>query len=75
MASLKAANPTQEIVLTAVHAEKEETMKEVRTIMTVALDVPPLANKKFVFEYYDKDSMPGIWEGIPIGYYKVRFRS
>ena len=46
-------------------------MKEVYAIMTAALGVPPPANKKFVFDYYDKDGKPGKWEGTPIEFYKV----
>ena len=49
-------------------------MKDVYTIMTAALGPPPPANKKFVFDYYDKDGKPGRWEGTPIEFYKVRFR-
>jgi len=45
-------------------------MKEVYTIMTATLGVPPAANKKFVFDYYDKDGKPGRWEGTPIEFYK-----
>lgn len=71
--SLKATNMTQEVVLSTVRARKEELMKEVYTIMTAALGVPPPANKKFVFDYYDKDGKPGKWEGTPIDFYKVRF--
>ena len=47
-------------------------MKEVYTIMTATLGPPPPANKKFVFDYYDKDGKPGRWEGTPIEFYKVR---
>jgi bleomycin hydrolase len=71
-ASLKAANLTHEVVLSAVRAKKEELMREVYTIMTATLGVPPPANKKFVFDYYDKDGKPGRWEGTPIEFYKVR---
>ena len=46
-------------------------MKEVYTIMTATLGPPPPANKKFVFDYYDKDGKPGRWEGTPIEFYKV----
>lgn len=56
-----------------VRAKKEELMKEVYTIMTATLGVPPPANKKFVFDYYDKDGKPGRWEGTPIEFYKVRY--
>ena len=70
-ASLKSTNLTQETILAAVRARKEDLMKEVYTIMTATLGVPPPANKKFVFEYYDKDGKPGRWEGTPNEFYKV----
>ena len=70
-ASLKTNNLTPEAVLSAVRAKKEDLMKEVYAIMTATLGVPPPANKKFVFDYYDKDGKPGKWEGTPIEFYKV----
>ena len=70
--SLKATNLAQMAILSMVRAKKEELMKEVYTIMTATLGVPPAANKKFVFDYYDKDGKPGRWEGTPIEFYKVR---
>ena len=73
--SLKATDLTQEAILSAVRAKKEDLMREVYTIMTATLGVPPPANKKFVFDYYDKDGKPGRWEGTPIEFYKVCFGS
>ena len=70
-ASLKATNLTQEAILSTVRAKKEDLMKEVYTIMTATLGPPPPANKKFVFDYCDKDGKPGRWEGTPIEFYKV----
>ena len=55
----------------AVRAKKEDLMKEVYTIMTATLGPPPPANKKFIFDYCDKDGKPGRWEGTPIEFYKV----
>jgi bleomycin hydrolase len=72
-ASLKATHLAQEAILSTVRAKKEELMKEVYTIMTATLGVPPAANKKFVFDYCDKDGKPGRWEGTPIEFYKVRY--
>jgi len=48
-------------------------MREVYTIMTATLGAPPPADKKFVFDYYDKDGKPGRWEGTPVEFYKVCF--
>ena len=70
-ASLKATNLTHETILMAVRAEKEDLMKEVYAIMTATLGPPPPANKKFIFDYCDKDGKPGRWEGTPIEFYKV----
>lgn len=55
-------------------------MKEVYTIMSATLGVPPSSQKSFVWEFYDKDGKPGRWEGTPkqfyasvaSGQYKVR---
>ena len=44
-------------------------MKEVYTIMTATLGVPPSADKKFVWDFYDKDGKPGHWEGTPKEFY------
>ena len=71
-ASLKATSPNQEAILTPVRAKKDELMKEVYTIMTATLGVPPSPNKKFVFDYYDKEGKAGRWEGTPVEFYKVR---
>jgi hypothetical protein len=70
--SLKATNLAPEAVLGAVRAKKEDLMREVYTIITATLGAPPSANKKFVFDYYDKDGKPGRWEGTPVEFYKVR---
>ena len=70
-ASLKATSPSQEAILSPVRAKKEELMREVYTIMTATLGVPPSPNKKFVFDYYDKEGKAGRWEGTPIEFYKV----
>jgi len=48
-------------------------MREVYTITTATLGAPPPADKRFVFDYYDKDGKPGRWEGTPIEFYKVCF--
>jgi hypothetical protein len=70
-ASLKSTNLSQEAILGPVRAKKEDLMKEVYTIMTATLGVPPSPNKKFVFDYYDKEGKAGRWEGTPIEFYKV----
>jgi len=38
--------------------------------MTATLGVPPSPNKKFVFDYYDKEGKAGRWEGTPTEFYK-----
>lgn len=47
-------------------------MKEVYTIVTATLGLPPQSNKKFIFDYYEKDGKSGRWEGTPIEFYRVR---
>lgn len=46
-------------------------MKEVYTIMTATLGVPPGPDDKFVWDYYDSDGKPGHWEGTPKEYFKA----
>ena len=62
--------------LGAVRAKKEELLKEVYTIMSAALGVPPLPGARgqsdaFVWEYYDKDGKPGRWEGTPQAFFEI----
>jgi hypothetical protein len=47
-------------------------MKEVYTIITATLGVPPPANEKFVYDYYDKDNKSIKWVGTPVEFYRVR---
>ncbi|ESK97861.1 bleomycin hydrolase [Moniliophthora roreri MCA 2997] len=55
--------------LLRLRSEKEKLIKEVYTVMTATLGVPPSPNKKFVWEYYDVDGKVGRWEGTPKEYY------
>ncbi|TFY54500.1 hypothetical protein EVJ58_g8828, partial [Rhodofomes roseus] len=71
-ASLRADSSLSDAaVLSTLRAKKEELMKEVYTIMTATLGVPPRANDKFVWDYYDKDGKAGHWEGTPSEFYKT----
>ncbi|KAK7472862.1 bleomycin hydrolase [Stygiomarasmius scandens] len=70
-AELKASSMTAQAVTSALRAEKEKQMKEVYKIMTAVLGVPPMPDKKFVWEYYDADGKVGRWEGTPLEYYKA----
>lgn len=58
-------------ILSTLRAKKEELMKEVYTIMSATLGVPPRAEDKFVWDYYDKDGKAGHWEGTPREFYKA----
>ncbi|KAK7056376.1 bleomycin hydrolase [Paramarasmius palmivorus] len=55
--------------LLRLRSEKEKLIKEVYTVMTATLGVPPSPDKKFVWEYYDSDGKVGRWEGTPKEYY------
>lgn len=51
-------------------------MKEVYTIMSAMLGVPPLPGadgkgEKFVWDFYDKDGKPGRWEGTPQEFFVI----
>ncbi|PCH43598.1 peptidase C1B bleomycin hydrolase [Wolfiporia cocos MD-104 SS10] len=71
-ASLRAdGSLTGDAVLRALRAKKEELMKEVYTVMSASLGVPPPAGETFVWDYYDKDGKAGRWEGTPAQFYKA----
>ncbi|KAJ6609816.1 peptidase C1B bleomycin hydrolase [Mycena sp. CBHHK59/15] len=57
--SLRAESFSEESIISALRLKKEELMKEVYTIMTATLGVPPSPDAKFVWEYYDADGKPG----------------
>ena len=67
-------------ILSTLRAKKEELMKEVYTVMSATLGVPPSSKEKFTWDFYDKDGKPGHWTGTPkefyytvaSGQYKVR---
>ncbi|KIY44355.1 peptidase C1B, bleomycin hydrolase [Fistulina hepatica ATCC 64428] len=56
--------------MSLLRAKKEELMKDVYTVMTATLGVPPLPNKSFSWDYYDADGKPGHWEGTPLEFAK-----
>ncbi|KAE9401556.1 peptidase C1B, bleomycin hydrolase [Gymnopus androsaceus JB14] len=68
---LKAAGVSAQAAVSAVRAEKEKLMKEIYTIMTASLGVPPLPNASFTWDYYDENGKFGSWEGTPLDYYKT----
>ncbi|KAJ7502730.1 peptidase C1B, bleomycin hydrolase [Mycena galericulata] len=70
-ASLRTQSFSQETITTALRLKKEELLKEVYTIMTATLGVPPGPNDKFVWDYYDVDGKPGHWEGTPKEYFNA----
>jgi len=67
---LKAAGVSAQAAVSAARAEKEKLMKEIYTIMTASLGVPPLPNASFTWDYYDENGKFGSWEGTPLDYYK-----
>lgn len=71
--SLRAESPSlsSETIVATLRAKKEDLMKEVYTIMSATLGVPPRPDEKFVWEYYTADGKPGRWEGTPKEYYKA----
>jgi bleomycin hydrolase len=74
--SLHASTHSPDSVLATLRAKKEELMKEVYTIMSATLGVPPLPapggkQTSFVWEFYDKDGKPGRWEGTPKEFYEI----
>ncbi|GAW01779.1 peptidase C1B bleomycin hydrolase [Lentinula edodes] len=68
---MKAAGASAQATVSATRAEKEKLMKEIYTIMTAALGVPPLPDATFTWEYYDENDQAGTWSGTPLEYYKT----
>ncbi|KAK7057255.1 peptidase C1-like family-domain-containing protein [Favolaschia claudopus] len=62
-ANLRAQSFSPEAISRALRLKKEDLMKEVYTIMTATLGVPPGPHEKFSWDYYDADGKPGHWEG------------
>ena len=60
-------------VLATLRSKKEELLKEVYSVMSATLGVPPQPDEKFVWDYYDKNGKPGSWEGTAREFYKVLF--
>jgi bleomycin hydrolase len=58
-------------ILDTLRAKKEELMKEIYTVMTATLGVPPTPNDKFSWDYYDEHGKTGHWEGTPVEFYKA----
>ena len=46
-------------------------MKEIYTIMTATLGVPPKPDEKISWDYYDEDGKAGHWEGTPKQFLKA----
>ncbi|KAF9449174.1 peptidase C1B, bleomycin hydrolase [Macrolepiota fuliginosa MF-IS2] len=68
--SLRGAHVMEDTVLATLRAKKEELIREVYTIMTATLGVPPKPTRKFVWEYIDTDGKVGRWEGSPLEFYE-----
>lgn len=58
-------------VLATLRSKKEELLKEVYSVMSATLGVPPQPDEKFVWDYYDKNGKPGSWEGTAREFYKA----
>ncbi|CCM01155.1 uncharacterized protein FIBRA_03203 [Fibroporia radiculosa] len=74
-ASLRAAAQSEplseESILRSLRAKKEDLLKDVYTIMTATLGVPPKPTEQFSWDYYDKDGKVGHWEGTPLEFCKT----
>ncbi|KAF8210113.1 peptidase C1B bleomycin hydrolase [Mycena galopus ATCC 62051] len=70
-ANLRAQSFSREATTRALRLKKEELLKEVYTIMTATLGVPPGPDDKFSWDYYDVDGKPGTWEGTAKEFFKV----
>ena len=46
---------SKEVLVKLARAKKEELMREIWSIMTATLGVPPRPDAQFTWDYYDKD--------------------
>jgi len=70
--SLRAeASLSPDAILATLRAKKEELMKEIYTVMTATLGVPPTPNDRFTWDYYDENGKSGQWEGTAVEFYKA----
>jgi len=70
--SLRASSSlSEDAILASLRAKKEALMKEIYTIVSAVLGVPPSADEKFSYDFYDKDGKPGHWEGTPKDFYRT----
>jgi bleomycin hydrolase len=61
----------KQTILSILRAKKEELMKEVYTVMTATLGVPPCPDDKFVWEFNDEAGKARRWEGTPKEFYQT----
>ncbi|KAG6813314.1 hypothetical protein H0H92_012127 [Tricholoma furcatifolium] len=64
--SLRASLVPQDVITSTLRAKKEELVKEIYTILTATLGVPPSVDDKFTWEYTDADGKFGKWQGTPL---------
>ncbi|KAF8070226.1 bleomycin hydrolase [Lyophyllum atratum] len=69
--SLRASFVPEDVLISTLRAKKEDLMKEIYTILTATLGVPPNPDEKLVWEYTDADGKFGKWEGTPVEYAKA----
>lgn len=69
--SLRASFVPGDVCMSTLRAKKEDLMKEIYTILTATLGVPPNPDEKFVWEYTDADGKFGQWVGTPVEYAKA----
>jgi len=65
-----APDAARAVVLRQLEKSKDEYMKEVYTVLTVALGIPPRASESFKWEYYDKTGQAKAFSGTPLEFYK-----
>ncbi|KAG9052066.1 hypothetical protein FS842_010549 [Serendipita sp. 407] len=57
--------------LGVLRKKKEDFLREIYTMLTVCLGVPPSPTEKFTWEYFDKDKKARSWTGTPVEFYKA----
>jgi bleomycin hydrolase len=63
--TLRSSHVREETVIATLRAKKEGLIREIYSVKTATLGVPPPPGKRFVWEYIDADDKVGQWEGSP----------
>ena len=62
---------SDDAILAALRAKKEDLLKEVYVVMSATLGTAPKPDEAFTWDYYDKDGKAQSWTGTPREFYRA----